>query len=294
MSDQLFERAVTDWLEDGSDRTPRSAIDGVLLAVKTTRQERDLRIPWRFTTMPALSRATGIAAVALVAAVGTAGLIYLNAGGPGAFGGPSTPAPTAQASPSNSPSQDATQPPLPLTFRPFAEPGDDPRDDTIQVTFDLPPSWERFDDVGALTLGNQPPNGAAVLFYRMNGLFSQPCRPAGDEAAADIPVGPTVDDFVTALVDHPSLDVTAPVDVTLAGYSGKYVVLTIPDDISECDRYRPLDGHLYAQGPGHRWHMWVLDVDGVRVVVESDDYAGTPAQRLAEAQAILDSLEITP
>ena len=32
----LFERAVRDWLEDGSDRTPRPAIDAVLLAVKTT------------------------------------------------------------------------------------------------------------------------------------------------------------------------------------------------------------------------------------------------------------------
>ena len=64
MSDQLFERAVRDWLEDGSDRTPRPAIDAVLLAVKTTRQERDLRIPRRFTQMPTYMRlAAGIAIV---------------------------------------------------------------------------------------------------------------------------------------------------------------------------------------------------------------------------------------
>ena len=31
-----------------------------------------------------------------------------------------------------------------------------------------------------------------------------------------------------------------------------------------CVRYRPLDMHIYAQGPGQRWHMWVLDVGGVR------------------------------
>jgi hypothetical protein len=293
MSDKLFDHAVREWLEAGSDRTPPPAIDGVLLAVKTTPQERDLRIPWRFPNMPALSRATGIAAVALVAIVGAGALIYLTAA-PGGPGAPSTPAPTAQASLSSSPSPDPAQSPRTLTFRPFVAPGDDPRDDTIQVTFDVPRSWERWEDSGAFVDTNQPPSGAAVLFFRPNGLFSEPCRPAGDEAAADISVGPLVDDLVTALVDHPSLDVTAPADVTLAGYSGQYLDLTIPDDISDCDTYRPLDGHIYAQGPGHRWHMWVLDVDGVRVLVESSDYAGTPPQRLAEVQAILDSLEITP
>ena len=114
--------------------------------------------------------------------------------------------------------------------------------------------------------------------------------------SADIPVGPTVDDLVTALVDHPSLDVTSPVDVTLAGYSGKYLDLQVPDDISACAPYKPMDGatHFYAQGPGQRWHMWILDVGGVRVLVETDDFAGTSAQRLAEEQAMIDSLEINP
>jgi hypothetical protein len=99
---------------------------------------------------------------------------------------------------------------------------------------------------------------------------------------------------VTALVVHPSLDVTDPVDVTLAGYSGTYLDLTIPDDISECVRYMPTDRHIYAQGPGQRWHMWILDVDGVRVQVETNDYPGTAPEQLAEEQAIIESLVITP
>lgn len=118
-------------------------------------------------------------------------------------------------------------------------------------------------------------------------------RRASTPGRTTIPVGPTVDDFVSALVDHPSLDITSPVDVTLAGYRGKYVDLTVPDDISTCLRYEPIAEHIYAQGPGHRWHMWVLDVEGVRVVVETNDYVGTSPQRLAEEQAIIDSLEIT-
>jgi hypothetical protein len=104
MSDQQFERAVSDWLGDGSDRTPRHSIDGVLLAIKTTPQERDLGIPWRMPRMPAFTRATGIAAVALVAVVSAGGLIYLNSKAPSGTGGGPTAPPTTQG-PSTGPTQ---------------------------------------------------------------------------------------------------------------------------------------------------------------------------------------------
>ena len=53
---------------------------------------------------------------------------------------------------------------------------------------------------------------------------------------ADVPVGPTVADFVqrsrrSILI----LDTTAPVDEMLAGYSGKYFDLQVPADISKCE-----------------------------------------------------------
>ena len=75
-----------------------------------------------------------------------------------------------------------------------------------------------------------------------------------------------------------ALEVTTPVDVTLAGYSGKYVELQVPADIAACDQYRPWEPWYYAQTPGERWHLWILDVDGVRVVVQSMDHAETLGQ----------------
>src|SRR5687768_5797841 len=113
MSDLKFERAVRDWLEDGSDRTPRPAIDAVLLAVKTTPQERDLRIPWRFFQMPAISRVTGAAAVALVVAVSVGGLLYINARGPGGTGISVPPSATAVPTvvPTASPTSGSSTPP---------------------------------------------------------------------------------------------------------------------------------------------------------------------------------------
>jgi hypothetical protein len=110
-----------------------------------------------------------------------------------------------------------------------------------------------------------------------------------------------VADFVDAVAEHPILETTAPVDVELAGYSGKYFELQVPADISMCDsepggppQYRPWEPGIYAQGPSHRWHQWVLDVDGVRVVVQSFDYPGTSAARRAELQAIIESIQIEP
>ena len=95
MSDHLFDRAVRDWLEDGSDRTPRSAIDGVLLAVKTTPQERDLRIPWRFTRMTTTMRLA--AGIALVAVLGVGFVQFL---GPGSgVGSRATPSPSPTIAP---------------------------------------------------------------------------------------------------------------------------------------------------------------------------------------------------
>lgn len=80
MSDRTFERAVLDWLEDGSDRTSPAAIDAVLLAVKTTPQQRG---PWpsrRNALMPNSLRA--VAAIAVVAIVAI-GVFAYNANRPG-------------------------------------------------------------------------------------------------------------------------------------------------------------------------------------------------------------------
>jgi hypothetical protein len=241
-----------------------------------------------------------------VAVVAVVGINLLPGSQTGVGGSSPTASPSAtppSPSPSPSPTSEPTASLVAHTVTPFNPVGvdgeTDPRAASMTFDFTAPPSWEAFGELGVTSGWDTSPSGddAYVGFYRGSGLFSEPCRTVEQEAepVADIPVGPTVDDLVTALVDHPSLDVTDPVDVTLAGYSGKYLDLTIPDDISECAHYRPMDvQHHYAQGPGQRWHMWILDVDGVRVLVEKNDYPAAPPETLAEEQAIIESLVITP
>ena len=170
---------------------------------------------------------------------------------------------------------------------------EDRTDDTMAFTFTVPEGW-----VGGsvhvlyASEGKAPPTGAGLVISRGGGLYAEPC---GDKPPPNIPVGPTVDDFVRALVAHPKLDVTAPVDVSLAGYTGTYLDLQVPSDISACPAsYFPWEPGIYAQGPGSRWHLWVLDVDGIRVVVQSTDYEGTSPRRRAELRAIVESIQIEP
>ena len=165
--------------------------------------------------------------------------------------------------------------------------------ESIRFTFTVPPGWSGFGTGGIWLGSNAPPSGAAMIFNLGGWVYSDPCRKP-DEGSADVPVGLTVDDFANALADHPLFEVTAPVDVTLGGYAGKSLDLQAPSDISGCDAYRPFEYWLYAQGSGHRWHLSILDVNGVRVVVQAMDYEDTTAKVQAELEAIVDSIQIEP
>ena len=89
-----FERITAEWLDDGSDTTPRAVIDAVLLAVRSTPQERDLRLLWRTRSMTMYLRVA-----AVIATVTVAGLAALYALGywPNIGSGPipTHPTPTA-------------------------------------------------------------------------------------------------------------------------------------------------------------------------------------------------------
>src|SRR5258706_15919 len=103
MSDRQFERTVHDWLEDGSDRTPPTAIDAVLFAIRSTPQERDLPIPRRFIQMPNYLRYAAAAIVPLVAVGGAISLGLPSVGPPSASPtlSATTPAPPATQLPAS-------------------------------------------------------------------------------------------------------------------------------------------------------------------------------------------------
>jgi hypothetical protein len=172
-----------------------------------------------------------------------------------------------------------------------------PAHDAVHMTLTVPDGWAGVGNGASIWLSDkemEAPDGAGLTVGRGAWLLRDPCAKDAHAVPPDIAVGPSVEDFANALADHPLLEVTDPVDVTLAGYSGKYLDLQVPADISMCEVYRPFDPGIYAQGPGHQWHLWILDVDGLRFVVQATDYAGTSKEHRSELQAIVDSIRIEP
>ena len=178
--------------------------------------------------------------------------------------------------------------------------------DGFGITFTLPDGWtwdtsDHIDDRNKhvqardglikKATGRSGPQGMSLQFLRGGWLFSDPCRKA--KGRPDIRVGPTANDFANALADHPLLDVTTPVPVNLGGHKGKYLDLQVPSNIAACTSgYLPWAPIYHAPGPNHRWHIWSLDVDGVRVVVLSEDFAETSPADLAEMHAVIESIRI--
>jgi hypothetical protein len=106
----------------------------------------------------------------------------------------------------------------------------------------------------------------------------------------DIPVGPTVEDFVDATLAHPLLEVSEPVDAEVGGYRGRYLTLIAPSDISDCDNWRPWEPGIFAQGPGNIWNLWIIDVDGLRMVLLAREFPGTPEEDKAEHREVVESI----
>jgi hypothetical protein len=277
MSDQPFERAVRDWLEDGSDRTPRPAIDAVLLAVKTTRQERDLGIPRRFTQMPTYMRLA--AAIAIVAVVGVGVLAYFN-------GGPNTgrpPTPTTEATPAPTLS--------PLSDGPLAPGRHAYEGEGVHVVLTVPAGWEGGQFNIAKAPARELPDGTNVLFRQPTSVFADPCAP---ELSAD-PIGPTVDDLASALADLPNVVDVTQADVTISGFSGKHLSFVVDTAGIDCVMgIYGQDAFVRAADNGQRQDLWILDVAGTRLVIDAATYPETSAGDRAEMQAIVDTLVVEP
>jgi hypothetical protein len=201
--------------------------------------------------------------------------------------------------------QDVLQVPGSSSGFPDLEPGRwfiDPDDDDttpLRVTYQLAAEgWSAW--FGAVKIADR---GFTMLsITTVSNLVTDGCV---DPTPLEPAVGPTVDDLATALSQLAPFEVTAPpTDVTLLGYQGKHLELTVPDiEIADC-----LDGRLHSwispvndgsafsgyDGPGQTEELWILDVEGTRLVLVKLDSPLSSAEDIAERDAIFDSIRIEP
>jgi hypothetical protein len=266
------------WMDLGPSVAPSRIADATRTQIRITHQRRAFWPAWRLATMNNAFRIAVVAAGIFAAALIGYRLLANPGVGPG---------PMATASPTTTPQATST---------PAARPYDMNTGGTspIVVSVMLPDGWG----------GNGwyvSKNNAALGLYPVENVYGDPCHWSG--SLPDPPVGPTVDELADALARQPTRRATA-TDVTLDGFSGKLVRMSVPADIhfSECD-----DGLFgswseagsdtpsrYHQGPGQLDDIYIIDVDGTRVVLDAGYFPDTNPSTRAELDDIIASIDVQP
>lgn len=293
-TDRDTTRIVRSWLRTEENESADRVLGTVLDRLDTTPQRRATWWPARRLSTMNTTLKVGLAAV-VVAVAALIGINYLaepDVGGPGPAEStaPSTPDPTPSATPQPTPSASVTARTFDLALA----------QSPVAIDVTIPSAFWSLDPGGGVITSEDadPPGGAGIITFVDPGyyVYGDPCR--WSTTRPDTPSA-TVDELVAALSAQALRDASAPVDITLDGYTGKSITLHVPEnaDFADCD-----DGMFASWGvPGEdpaRWHqgpgqideLWIVDVDGHLVVIDTAYYAGTPEDVVDELGAIVESV----
>jgi len=179
--DRALERASRSWIEEGPTRAPDRPVEAALALVQTTKQERDLRVPWRLPNMNLILR---LAAVATVVVIVTGVALFAVQPGGDVGGRPpsvaTSPSPSAKAIPTPSPTTGfPTLPPnLPSPAPVFPSsplpdpPGDPLRADLLGRTYAAnPPEFQGTQEL-ILTLRTEDDPHCAAMYEGESSCFT--------------------------------------------------------------------------------------------------------------------------
>jgi hypothetical protein len=182
---------------------------------------------------------------------------------------------------------------------------------SVELVATGPDGWFGFPDwamAGPPPVRAAPRTGIGIAFFTANGVYSDPCRwdvlGTGGADVGDVEVGPSVGDLVAALRANTFYTSSAPTPVTIDGYAGKRLELQLPDrSFRRCDEeLGETAGNafvfsgpgLYAQGPANIWDLFILDVEGTRLIAVILSYAQTPQANLDLARNVIETADIVP
>jgi hypothetical protein len=298
-TDRDITRVVRSWLRTDENESADRVLDAVLDRLDTTPQRRATWWPARrFPEMNNTVR-IALAAAAVVAAI-VVGVSLFPAQNVG-IGPDGTPSPTER--PTSTPTPTLTPLPTETALPDFGElaPGtyviDEPFPLRVSITTDGGwNTWVEVTSSGAAIYQESPdPPGRGVIVATVANVYANPCNPA--EGGLVPQLGPSVDDLVAALTSQPRTEASTPEPVTLGGYSGVYVEYTAtgpePGCSGELHRWPSAAGSRQALTT-ERDQVWILDVDGTRLVIDAFSFGGATEAELAELREVVESIQIDP
>ena len=160
-----------------------------------------------------------------------------------------------------------------------------------RIVITLPSGWFNYNG-WALNDGGT----LSVAFWDVAKVYPTPCRWQGKPM---IDPGRTVDGLARALASRPLRHASRPTDVALAGFRGKYLSWSVPRriDFSRCGQgsFESWTGRGWAidrwqQGPGQVDRLWILDVNGQRLVVDAGRMPWATRGQRAELDRVVRSI----
>jgi hypothetical protein len=297
--DREFLRATSEWLEAGSDRTPAEAVDAVLLAIRTTRQDRVLPNPWRHIDMHALGKAL-VAATAVVAIA-----LAWTSFGPSTnnVGVAPSPTPTPTPTPSVLTSREsAALEPGRYAF-PSLHTGVPAELGTTypRLSITVPSGWSgRSNLVGKDATGDLGPAAPFLFVWAFDRGYIDPCT---DHTPVQPAAGSGAAGLLDVIAGQPGVDAGPITDVTVGGHDGKYVDFTVTIDPATCgdvgDPFwiwgSPDGDRRYGVDQNRPERAYAIDVDGTIYTFFTNEPRGDLlAADRAELQRLIDSIEFEP
>jgi hypothetical protein len=242
-------------------------------------------------------RRMAMAAAAVLAVIGVAGVAFAINNTTSDDDETPSPAAATVAATTVAPTTVAPTTVVPITVAPRRENGFFAEGNLIEagagsvpVTYTVPFGWY---SNGWSVLKGALQNG--VIFVNVGNIYTDSCP----SVLVDPPVGPTVDDLVSAWASLPGFDATAASDITVDGFHGKQIEFTVPDyGVADCrdEMYlvqeKDIDGPTYPALTNQHLKVWIIDFDGTRLVALALSFPSTSPQDLAAIDEILASIQI--
>lgn len=167
----------------------------------------------------------------------------------------------------------------------------------IRFSLAVPPGWGD-PDVNATGGGLRTPaagadNEVLLAFWLARNVYADACDP---DSELDPPVGPTADDFVEALEKMESVDAARYTSVSIDGFEARHLELTrsveCPGDyrLWTVDSFSIRRGDV-GQGDPPTDEVWIVDVDGTRLVIDLIVSPGASPEDIAEGRAMVESID---
>jgi len=168
-------------------------------------------------------------------------------------------------------------------------------DTTYRVTMDLVDGYVGGDNF--VVRGTD--SGQGIGAWTVGNVYAEPCHWHGTLLAP--PIDPSVSGLVAGLTSQRGRQASAATDTSLDGFTGKFMELTVPAriDLAHCNhgQFRtwvdPAGGPRYLE-PGQRDLLWIVDVDGSRLVIDAALGPDTTDQDRADRIQMVESIRIDP